>query len=65
MCAKAVLKAEMVDQMGFGREPFDALVSVNMLPATKRLSNQPWPNHSVAFVTLYQQSNKVALPFLL
>jgi len=39
MCAKATLKAEVIEGMGIGREAFDVLVSVGMLPKARRPSN--------------------------
>jgi hypothetical protein len=53
MRAETVSKAEVVERIRFGREAFDILVSVGMLPETKRPCNQPWIHHSGTFVTLY------------
>jgi hypothetical protein len=39
-------RAEVVEGTGFGREAFNILVSVGLLPTTKRPSSQP-----VALVT--------------
>jgi hypothetical protein len=64
MCAKVMLKAEMVDRTGFGREPFDALVSVGMLPTTKRLPTNHGHITQLPLSLCTNISNKVALLFL-
>jgi hypothetical protein len=64
MYSKVVPKAEVIRGMGFGREDFDALVSVGMLPTTKRLPTNHGHITQLPLSLCTNISNKVALLFL-